>query len=90
MMLDADRAPQAYQLSHHEFHAFNNGKKGALAFSLNLSNGRAAYGLKDSPVAHDLWEILKESRTASELISRAGFHFSMDGQFVLHVQKDQN
>jgi hypothetical protein len=87
MMIDAESEPQAYQLSHHEFHAFNNGKKGTFTFSLEVSNGRAVNGLKNSPVAQDLWEILQLSRKATELISTAGFHFSMDKQFVLHVQK---
>lgn len=90
MMIDADLGSQRYQLLQHEFHAFSNGKKGAFTFALEVSKGRAVNGLKDSPVAQDLWEILQLSRKASELIADAVFHFSMDRQFVLHVQKGNN
>ena len=87
MMLDADIEPQTYQLSNHEFIAFNSGKKTVFAFDLQVANGRAVSGLKDSLIAQDLWEILQMSRKASELVSTSGYRFSMDRQFVLHVQK---
>jgi hypothetical protein len=90
MMVDASVQPQKYQLSHHEFQAANNGKKGPFSFSLALANGRPVTGLKDSLVAQDLWEILQMSRKASELISESSFQFSLDRQFVLHIEKHLN
>ncbi|HEY9006450.1 hypothetical protein [Ohtaekwangia sp.] len=87
MMIDAADESQSYQLSHHEFKALNPTSKGAFSFSLEVSAGKATSGLKDSAVAQDLWEILQLSRKASELIADATFRFSMDKQFILHIQK---
>ncbi|MGC3944382.1 MAG: hypothetical protein QM762_07675 [Chryseolinea sp.] len=87
LMLDAATTPQKYQLSHHEFEALNNGKKGTFTFLLELSNGKPVKGLKESLVAQDLLEILQMSRKASELISDSAYQFSLDKQFVLHIQK---
>ena len=87
LMLDAETEPQQYKLSNHEFHALNNGKKGTFTFTLELSNGKATKGFKESLVAQDLVEILQGSKKATELISASTFQFSLDKQFVLHIQK---
>jgi len=87
MMIDSQREPQSYQLSNHEFKALNPNKKGGFSFVLEVSSGKAVNGLKDSIIAQDLWEILQMSRKATELISNGTFHFSMDKQFMLHVQR---
>ena len=89
-MVEAESQPQEYKLSSHEFQAFSGGKKTTYTFSLEVSNGKVVTGLKDSQVAQDLWEILQFSQKASELISSAGYQFSMDKQFVLHIQKNNN
>jgi hypothetical protein len=87
MMVDSESEPQSYRLSNHEFQALSTTKKSTFAFSLRVSAGKATEGLKDSPVAQDLWEILQVSKKASELIATSTFQFSMDRQFVFHVQK---
>lgn len=88
MMIDADEEAQTYQLSSHEFLAFNGQKKGSFNFSLDVENGKVVSGMKDSVVAQGLWEILQLSRKGSELISMASYHFSMDKTFKLRVQKE--
>jgi hypothetical protein len=90
MMIDSTTGPQSYQLSNHEFKALNPKQKGGYAFELHVADGRAVNGLKNSTTAQDLWEILQLSKKASELISTAAYQFSMDKQFVLHVNKVNN
>ena len=90
MMIDSINEPQSYQLSNHEFKALNPKQKGGYAFALEVSGGKAVNGLKDSIVAQDLWEILQLSPKANELISTAAYQFSMDKQFILHVNRVNN
>ena len=61
--------------------------KGGYVFELEVAGGKAISGLKDSSVAQDLWEILQISPKANELISSHGYKFSMDKQFILHINK---
>ena len=90
MMVDADREPQTYQLSNHEFKALKPKQKGGYAFELMVSGGKALNGLKDSEVAQDLWYILQISRRANEMISSTGYQFAMDKQFRLQISKIEN
>lgn len=90
MMIDATREPQSYQLSNHEFKALNPKQKGGYTFELEVAQGKAVSGLKNSVVARDLWEILQLSPKASELISNSQYQFSMDKQFKLHVNNVNN
>lgn len=87
MMIDSSKEGQTYQLSQHEFKALNPKQKGGFAFKLQVGNGRAKQGLKDSTLAQDLWDILQYSPKATELIAANEFEFAMDKNFVLHVQK---
>lgn len=87
MMIDSQTEPQTYQLSQHEFKQLNPKQKGGYSFALHVAEGKAVAGLKDNIVAQDLWEILQMSPKASEMISGSAYEFSMDKQFVLHVNK---
>lgn len=89
MMINADKESQTYQLSVHEFKAFNNGKNTTFAFDFEISNGKAT-GLRESLVAQDLWEILRQSPKVNELMASASFRLSMNKQFVLNVQRNNN
>lgn len=90
MMVEADDAPQSYQLSNHEFKALNPKQKGGYAFKIDVSGGKVINGLRGSEVAQDLWNILQMSRKASELLSTTGYQFSMDRLFKLQVSKLNN
>jgi len=87
MMIDSTNEPQSYQLSNHEFKALNPKQKGGYTFALQVSGGKAVNGLKESVIAQDLWEILQLSPKASELILNSTYQFSMDKQFILHINK---
>jgi hypothetical protein len=90
MMIDSETQPQTYKLSNHEFKALNPKQKGGYTFALQVSSGTVLSGLKDSVVAQDLWEILQLSPKAVELIADAKYEFTMDREFVLHVNKITN
>jgi hypothetical protein len=90
MMIDSTNEPQSYQLFLHEFKALNPKQKGGYTFALQVSEGKAVNGLKGSAIAQDLWDMLQLSRKASELISSSSYHFSMDKQFMLHINKIDN
>lgn len=90
MMISTEAAPQRYQLSQHEFKAFNNGKNTTFSFQFEVSSGSIVSGVKDSLIAQDLLEVLRMSPKASELISSGSYRFSMDKQFVLNVEKNIN
>jgi hypothetical protein len=87
MMIDSSKEDQTYQLSQHEFKALNPKQKGGFTFKLQVGNGKAKTGLKDSTLAQDLWDILQYSPKATELIADNAFEFAMDKNFVLHVHK---
>ena len=87
LMIDSSEKTQHYQLSQHEFKALDPKLKGGYAFNLQVVNGKAVNGLKDSIVAQDLWEILQLSPKATELISGSSFEFRMDKNFVLYIQR---
>ena len=88
MMVEASEDPRFYQLSSHEFHqAFNNQKNGVYTFALEVAEGRVVSGVKESLVAQDLWEMLKLSPKASELIASSTFQISMDKKFMLRVSR---
>jgi hypothetical protein len=89
MMMNAATEPQSYQLSVHEFKAFNNGKNTTFSFDFEILDGKAS-GLKSSLVAQDLWEILRQSPKVNELIASGSYRFSMNKQFVLNVQRNNN
>lgn len=90
MMIESTNEPQSYQLSDHEFKALSPRQKGGYTFAFQVSSGKAINGLKNSIIAQDLWEILQLSPKASELISQSAFEFSMDKQFILHINKINN
>lgn len=90
MMIESTNEPQSYQLFQHEFKALNPKQKGGYAFTLQVSMGKATNGLKDSVIAQDLWDMLQLSPKANELISNATYEFSMDKQFIMHINKMNN
>ena len=86
MMVDSDAQPQSDKFSNHEFKALNPKQKG-FTFALQVSSGSVLSGLKESAVAQDLWEILQLSPKAVKLIADAKYEFTMDREFVMHVNK---
>ena len=87
MMIDSSQEPQHYKLSDHEFRALNPKQKGGYTFTLQVTNRKATQGLKDFPVAQDLWEVLQLSPKASQLLTDSTYEFMMDKQFILHITK---
>jgi len=85
LMLDAEKDPQQYKLSAHEFKAVGQKEKSGFSFSLEVSKGKALKKIKDSAVARDLLAMLQQSQKASQLMNEAVYELSLDKQFVFHV-----
>jgi hypothetical protein len=85
MVASAD-GPQKYKFFDHEFKALNPKEKG-YSFALHAFQGKATNNIKTSVMAQDLLNMLNMSRKASELMSVTHFEFSMDKQFMLHVNR---
>ncbi len=88
-MIDSADGPQRYKMSKHEFTIINPKEKGGYSFTLNVFKGKAQNDIRTSIVAKDLLIILQNSKTANELVSNATYEFSMDKQFVLHINKGE-
>jgi hypothetical protein len=87
LMLDAEKDPQQYKLSGHEFKAVGQKEKAGFSFSLEVSKGKAIKKIKDSSVARDLLAVLQQSQKASQLMNEAIYELTLDKQFVFHVTR---
>ena len=87
LMREAERDPQQYKLSPHEFKAVSQREKGGYSFLLEAAHGKALNNIRGSAVAKDLLYVLQQSETASQLMTQATYELSMDKQFVLQVKK---
>jgi hypothetical protein len=87
LMVAADKEPQQYKLSSHEFKALGQKEKTGYAFLLEAYNGKAQNKISGSMVARDLLQVLQQSQKASQLMREATYQLSMDKQFVFHVTK---
>ena len=87
LMVAADKEPQQYKLSSHEFKALGQKEKTGYSFLLEAYNGKALNKISGSMVARDLLQVLQQSQKASQLMREATYQLSMDKQFVFHVTK---
>lgn len=87
LMTAAADGPQQYQLFVHEFKSAGAKEKGGYTFLLEMANGKALNNIKNSAVAKDLMAVLQQSPTAAALMTTSAYAFSLDRQFVLHVDK---
>jgi len=88
LMLDSADGPQEYKFSNHEFKSVNPKEKGGYSFVLRAYQGKAVNDIRASVVAKDLLGILKQSRTASELMEASTYEFMLDKQFLFHIKKE--
>jgi hypothetical protein len=87
LMISADKDPQQYKLSGHEFKAIGRREKAGFSFSVEISDGKIMNNVKDATVARDLLHVLQQSQKATELMKLSVYEFRMDKQFVLHVSR---
>jgi hypothetical protein len=87
LMISADKDPQQYKLSGHEFKAIGRREKAGFSFSVEISDGKILNNVKDATVARDLLHVLQQSQKATELMKLSVYEFRMDKQFVLHVTR---
>ena len=84
LMSSAGEGPQEYKLYSHEFKALNPKEK-TYTFTMEVSKGKAYGGVKTSTVARDLFNVLQQSKKASELMNETPFELRLDKHFVFHV-----
>jgi hypothetical protein len=87
LMIGADKDPQQYKLSAHEFKAMGHREKSGFSFVLEVFESKALNNIKGSTVARDLLYILQQSQKAAELMRSGTYELRMDKQFVLHVSR---
>lgn len=85
MMLDAEGSPQEYKLSAHEFRAMNAKQKGGYGFTLQISKGKVTNNIKESTVARELLDVLRNSAKASAWMEEGTYEIILDKQFVLRI-----
>ena len=84
LMSSAGEGPQEYKLYSHEFKALNPKEK-TYTFTMEVTKGKAYGGVKTSTVARDLFNVLQQSKKASELMNENSFELRLDKHFVFHV-----
>ena len=89
MTAAAANGPQKYQLFVHEFKAAGAKEKSGYTFMLEAANGKARNNIRNSAVARDLLQVLQQSPRAATLMTEAVYAFSLDKQFVLHVDRKE-
>lgn len=78
--------PQEYQLSKHEFEVFGDRKNSGYTFNLEIENGILKNNIGGTAVARDLFEVLKSSLTAKELMKENYFKINLTKDFTLRIQ----
>ena len=87
LMIGAEKDPQQYKLSGHEFKAVGHREKSGFSFAMEVFENKSLTNIKTSTVARDLLYILQQSQKATELMKSATYELRMDKQFVLHVTR---
>ena len=77
---------QFYQLSKHEFEAIGYRESSGYAFNLEIKNGIVTNTIDGTAVARDLFEVLKSSITAKELMQVHYFKINLTSDFKLKIQ----
>lgn len=78
--------PQFYQLSNYEFEAIGDRTSSGYSFNLEISNGILANNIDGTAVARDLFDVLKSSATAKELMKVHYFKINLTTDFKLIIQ----
>ena len=77
---------QIYQLSKHEFEAIGDRESSGYAFNLEIMNGILVNSIDGTAVARDLFEVLKSSKTAKDLMQQHFFKINLTNDFKLKIQ----
>lgn len=84
MMLDAQTAPQTYQLFAHELKA--SAPKGkSSGFTLLVNNSKALNKISTSPIAQDLLSMISQSKKATELMQNTTYEFTLGRDNKLRI-----
>ena len=70
-----------------EFHSTGKKRRVGYQFDLDMDKGRIMNDISASPAAKQLSETLKQDATVKSLLSSGRFSFTLNGDFVLTIQK---
>jgi hypothetical protein len=85
-MREALVSAQVYSLSKHEFEAIGDRTQSGYTFNLEIKNGILQNNIDGTAVARDLYEVLKNSKSASELLKQYHFKFNLNKDFLMTIQ----
>lgn len=85
-MKEATHALQSYLLSKHEFEAIGERNNAGYGFNLEISNGKVINNIEGTAVARDLYDVLRNSETAREIMKDKYFKINMSRDFKLVIQ----
>lgn len=85
LMVDAEKGPQQYKFSPHEFKRLNPYEKKGYGFTLTFHKNKSVNNIRASEIANDLLMMLQASPTATGLSEQNTFEFILDKSSVLHV-----
>jgi len=77
--------PQEYQLFKHEFEDIGDRTSAGYSFNLEIENGNVKNNIVGNAVARDLFEVLKNSSTAKELMNENYFKINFTTDFILKI-----
>lgn len=85
-MREALVSAQEYPLSKHEFETIGDRTQSGYSFNLEIKNGIVLNNIEGTAVARDLFEVLKNSKSASELLKQHNFKINLNKEFILTIQ----
>ena len=78
--------PQEYQLSKHEFEVISERKSSGHAFNLEINKGMLVNKISGTAVVRDLFEVLKSSNTATEMMQGNYFKINLTKDYRIKIQ----
>ncbi len=87
LMIAAEKEPQEYKMSSHEFRDINLKKKTGYSFSMRVYQNKSITEIKTSLLAKDLLSVLQNSNKATELLATSIYEFELDKGYILHIHK---
>lgn len=86
LMREALVSQQNYSLSKHKFEAIGDRTQSGYSFNLEIKNCIVQNNIEGTAVARDLFEVLKNSKSASELLKQHNFKINLNKEFILTIQ----
>jgi len=77
---------QEYQLMKHEFESIGDRTSSGYSFNLEIKDGKVSNNIGGTAVARDLFEVLKNSDTAKNMMESNHIKITLSKEFVLAIR----